>query len=91
MNYTLEVYVQDRRTIVGEKLKGKYEYKDVTEQWIREEIRDLKHRLYPSPKYRIELKETYVTRKNMMSGVEFQERYDTPNFCSPASESYWSM
>jgi hypothetical protein len=41
--------------------------------------------------YRYEIHETFVTRKNMMSGVEFQERYDTPYYCSPSSESYWSM
>jgi hypothetical protein len=35
--------------------------------------------------------ETFVTRKNMMSGKEYQERYDTPYYCSPSSESYWSM
>jgi len=35
--------------------------------------------------------ETFVTRKNMMSGKEYQERYDTPYFCSPSSETYWSM
>ena len=35
--------------------------------------------------------ETFVTRKNMMSGKEYQERYDTPYFCSPSSESYFSM
>ena len=39
----------------------------------------------------VEVFETYVTRKNMMSGLEYQERYDTPNFCSPGSESFWSM
>ena len=39
----------------------------------------------------VELFETYVTRKNLVAGKEFQERYDTPYFCSPSSESYWSM
>lgn len=34
--------------------------------------------------------ETFVTRKNMMSGKEYQERYDTPYYCSPSSETYWS-
>lgn len=34
--------------------------------------------------------ETFVTRKNMMSGKEFKERYDTPYFSSPSSETYWS-
>jgi len=40
--------------------------------------------------YIVEVFETYVTRKNMMSGKEYQERYDTPYFCSPSSETYWS-
>lgn len=48
-------------------------------------------KLYPAPKYRVAVHETYVTRKNMMSGKEFQERYDTPYYCSPSSETYWSM
>jgi hypothetical protein len=26
-----------------------------------------------------------------MGGAEFKERYDTPYYCSPSSESYWSM
>ncbi len=34
--------------------------------------------------------ETFVTRKNMMSGQEYQERYDTPYYCSPSSETFWS-
>lgn len=38
----------------------------------------------------VQVFETYVTRKNMMSGYEYQERYDTPDFCSPSSESFWS-
>ena len=39
----------------------------------------------------VEVFETFVTTKNMMSGKEFQERYDTPYYCSPRSESFWSM
>ena len=39
----------------------------------------------------VEVFETFVTRQNLIGGKEFQERYDTPYFCSPASESYWSM
>jgi hypothetical protein len=31
-----------------------------------------------------------VERVNLMSGKKFMEAEDTPNFCSPASESYWS-
>jgi hypothetical protein len=32
-----------------------------------------------------------VTRKNLMTGQEYQEDVNTPNFCSPSSESFWSM
>lgn len=32
-----------------------------------------------------------VERVNLMSGLTFMEAEDTPNFCSPASESYWSQ
>jgi hypothetical protein len=39
----------------------------------------------------VEVFETYVTEKNLMTGKEFKERYDTPYFCSPSSESFWSM
>jgi hypothetical protein len=32
-----------------------------------------------------------VERTNLMSGIKYMEDVNTPNFCSPASESYWSM
>lgn len=32
-----------------------------------------------------------VERTNLMSGQKYMEAEDTPNFCSPASESYWSQ
>ena len=32
-----------------------------------------------------------VTRKNLMTGKEYQEEENTPLSCSPASETYWSM
>jgi hypothetical protein len=32
-----------------------------------------------------------VKRRNLMSKVEFYETADTPYYCSPSSESYWSM
>ncbi len=89
--FTLEVYKRDRRTRAGERLVGKYDFdrKD-REAMIREsnEIYDL----YP-PRlgYRFEIHETYVTRTNLMGGAEYQERYDTPRYCSPSSEAYWSM
>ena len=86
--YTVEVYKMDRRTKEGQRLVLKKDHTDV-------DLATLKH-LYETTWFKKDgylhnFRETYVTRKNMMSGVEYQERYDTPYFCSPSSESYWSM
>ena len=35
--------------------------------------------------------EQRVTRKNLMTGVEYEESVNTPLCCSPSSETYWSM
>lgn len=29
------------------------------------------------------------TKKNLLSGVEYQEASNTPGYCSPSSEAYW--
>ena len=34
---------------------------------------------------------TMVEKTNMMTGKKFLERENTPYYCSPSSESYWSM
>ena len=38
-----------------------------------------------------ELVEKQVTKRNLMTGEEFQERVNTPYHCSPSSEAFWSM
>jgi hypothetical protein len=35
--------------------------------------------------------ERRVVRKNLITGVEYEESANTPYYCSPASETYWSM
>ena len=35
--------------------------------------------------------EKSVKKKNMMNGKEFMEKVNTPYYCSPSSETYWSM
>ena len=35
--------------------------------------------------------EQMVKKVNLMSGKEYWESVNTPNYCSPASEAYWSM
>jgi hypothetical protein len=86
--YTVEIYKRDARTKTGERLVSKKDY-EVTEQSMLEHT--VKHTYRGSQGYRYEIHETYVKKHNLMGGGEFEERYDTPHFCSPASESYWSM
>jgi hypothetical protein len=86
--YTVEIYKLDKRTKKGERLVSKTDY-DVTEQTMLEHT--VKHTYRASQGYRYEIHETMVTRTNMMGGAEYQERYDTPRYCSPSSEAYWSM
>lgn len=35
--------------------------------------------------------EKTVERTNLMTGKTFRESVNTPYYCSPSSESYWSM
>lgn len=35
--------------------------------------------------------EQTVVRTNLMSGKQFRESVNTPYYCSPSSETYWSM
>jgi hypothetical protein len=88
--YTLELYKADARTKSGERLESKTDGIGALGSPLAALELHYK-KLYPAPKFRIELHETIVTKKNMMNGAEFKERYDTPYYCSPSSETSWSM
>jgi hypothetical protein len=91
MMFTLEIYKMDRRTREGQRLVGKYDYDRKDRAAIEREIAALHPTYRKIDGYLFHIVETYVTRKNMMGGAEYQERYDTPWHCSPSSETYWSM
>jgi len=84
--YTVEIYKTDRRTKQGERLVLKKDYDTDNRSTLEKTVKDS---LQKNERY--EIHETYVTRKSLMGGQEFQERYDTPYYCSPSSETYWSM
>jgi len=87
MKLTVEVYKRDGRKRSGERLINKFDHQLTS----REELAHLYGTTWLARDgYRFVIVETYVTRTNMMSGTEFQERYDTPYYCSPSSETYWS-
>jgi hypothetical protein len=83
--YTVEVYKRDRRLKSGERLVEKEDL-EVT----RSDAQGIQE-AYELQGYRVEIFETWVTRENFLSGKRYQERYDTPRSCSPATELYWSM
>jgi len=91
MMFTLEIYKMDRRTREGQRLVGKYDYDRKDRAAVEREIAALHPTYRKIDGYVFNIVETYVTRKNMMGGAEYQERYDTPWHCSPSSETYWSM
>ena len=84
--YTLEIYKADKRMKEGRRLICKTDFAESTVDYI-ETVAEAKRKLG----FIVEVYETYVTRTNMMGGKEYQERYDTPRYCSPSSEAYWSM
>jgi hypothetical protein len=85
--YTVELYKLDKRTKEGERLVRKVDH-STTDQAA---IAAVYNEKFPAAKgYRFELRETYITRKSLVDNKEFKERYDTPYYCSPRSESYWS-
>lgn len=84
MDYTVELYKLDKRCKEGMKLVSKTDFTNMT--------LDAVERANPvRPRYIRMIHETYVTRTNLMGGAEYKERYDTPRYCSPSSEAYWSM
>lgn len=83
--YTLEIYKSDKRTKEGRRLYAKEDFAPSTEAYIKA-VAEGKRKLG----FIVEVFETYVTKTNLMGGQKFKERYDTPYYCSPSSESYWS-
>ena len=93
--YTVELYRADKRIKRDERYgrnKAGLRFVEVqdfapsTRDYIDTVAADMCQRGYV-----VQVFETFVTRNNLVGGREFQERYDTPYYCSPSSESYWSM
>jgi hypothetical protein len=86
--YTVEIYKLDKRAKAGERMVSKTDYDTDNLSMLEHTV---KHTYRASQGFRYAIHETYVIKTNLMGGAEFKERYDTPYYCSPASESYWSM
>lgn len=91
-DYTMRIYVKDRRTKSGERILKTYAYQQKHSQWMKEEVRDLQAGLYPAPKYRIEVDPTFCKVKSLMTGEDVTIRVeDRGGPCDPSTERHWSM
>ena len=93
MLYTVEVRKQDKRVKGGLRFKGKFDVEATSPADAERQAQLIvwgEQGAYRGG-YVYTVHETMVTRKNMITGKEYQERYDTPHYCSPSSETYWSM
>ena len=84
--YTIERYTIDLRRKDGLRLIDKADYTPSTMELLENIVNDLE-----DAGFVINYFPTYTTEKNLLTGELYQERYDTPSFCSPSSESFWSM
>jgi hypothetical protein len=84
--FTLEIYKSDKRAKEGKRLVTKQDFGPSTKDYI-EVVAESKRKLG----FIVEVFQTYETKQNLMTGKTYKERYDTPYFCSPSSETFWSM
>mgnify|MGYP003350149316 CR=1 FL=1 len=93
--YTVELYKADKRIKKDERYgrnKAGLRFIEVVDfECATKDFVEVVKEQFANAGYVAKVFETYVTRKNAMTGKEYQERYDTHYFCSPSSESYWSM
>ena len=92
--YTVEVYKSDKRIKKDERYgrnkKGLRFVEVVDFECVTEDFVNVVKEQFASAGYVAKVFETFVTRTNLQSGKQFQERYDTPYYCSPSSETFWS-
>ena len=51
---------------------------------------DFRYAICEAEKFHRDIEKS-VKKKNLMNGKEFMEKVNTPHYCSPSSESFWSM
>jgi len=87
--YTFEIYKTDRRLKEGRKMVRAVDMD--LEPRILDRMLESYRKSFPKNKgFDVKVQETYTTKKTIF-GKEYQERYDTPMCCSPASERFWTM
>ena len=92
MKYTFLYHKKDLRAKDGERTVYEMDF-DIEPEFLGSIVEYTNEILSSQKRFknvRLEVIETFVTSKNYMTGEYFKERYDTPYFASPRSESFWS-
>jgi Na+-transporting NADH:ubiquinone oxidoreductase subunit NqrF len=91
-DWEMHIYVQDRRYKSGWRKFNTYTYRKKHEQWMQEEVRDLKMGMYPPGKYNIEINPTTCQVRNLMSGELVEIAWsEVGGPCDPSTERFWSI
>jgi len=90
-DYTMHIYKADKRCKTGVRPVSRTIWTDRTEEGMVRECVELAH-LYPAKQgYRFEYYPAMKTVISIMNNKPVQIATDTPRFCDPSSEAYWSM
>ena len=84
---TVIAYKKDARTRVGERMV----FEDFDTNDLEGLDSTMRYTFASKKGYRYEIHKTMVKRRNLMTGMEYEERFDTDFAASPSSEAYWSM
>lgn len=88
--WKLNVYIKDSRVKRGERVMNEFILENISEDGMKSVVQNME-KVFPAPKHRIEFHPATKIVKNLMSGKDVEIDYDTPHFCDPSTEAYWSM
>lgn len=91
-DWELHVSVRDRRYKDGWRKAKTYVYRNKHEQWMQEEVRDLKMGLYPPGKYVLEVNPMTVAVRSLMTGELVEIAWsEVGGPCDPSTERFWTI
>ena len=91
-DFVVNVYKKDARYKDGERIYQVIRYDNETQRWVDLVVEALRRTYYTSDKYRVEVKKSWTTVRNMMTGNPVQIREeDRGGVCDPSQERFWSM
>ena len=89
-DFVVNVYKKDRRYNDGERIHQVFRFDNETENWVNLLVEALCRNHFTADKYRVEIKKTWTTVRNLMTGKEIEIRTeDRGTVCDPSQERFW--